>query len=121
MPMIRPRYITAIRSARPITSSSSLETTMTAVPMSRSLITRLWMNSIDPTSTPRVGCAAMKSFSGRDSSRATITFCWLPPDRVPTGVSAEEVRMSNCSIRSFADFAMASGLSDRPLPNGGWS
>ena len=35
-PMILPRYMTAIRSARPSTSSSSVETSTTAVPLSRS-------------------------------------------------------------------------------------
>jgi photosystem II stability/assembly factor-like uncharacterized protein len=53
---------------------------ITADPLSRSAITRLCTNSIDPTSSPRVGWLAMNSFSGRDSSRASTTFCWLPPD-----------------------------------------
>ena len=33
-----------------------------------------------PTSTPRVGWLAISTDSGRDSSRASTTFCWLPPD-----------------------------------------
>ena len=79
------------------------------------------MNSIEPTSTPRVGCEAMKSLSGRDISRATMTFCWLPPDSVPTGDSCDDVRTSNCAMRSRADSAIASGRSTHPLPNGGRS
>ena len=59
--MIRPRYITMIRSASAVTSSSSVETTMTGMPASRVSTMRLWMNSIEPTSTPRVGCAATRS------------------------------------------------------------
>ena len=55
-PMILPRYITAIRSARPSTSSSSVETSTTAVPRSRSATIRRCTNSIEPTSRPRVGC-----------------------------------------------------------------
>ena len=51
------------------------------MPASRSSMIRLWMYSMEPTSTPRVGCEAISTFSGRDSSRATTTFCWLPPDR----------------------------------------
>ena len=43
------------------------------------------MNSIEPTSTPRVGCAATNSRSSRLSSRASTTFCWLPPDSRPGG------------------------------------
>ena len=118
---ILPRYITAIRSASPTTSSSSLETTSTAVPTSRSWMIRLWMNSIEPTSTPRVGWAAMNSRSGRDISRATTTFCWLPPDRVLTAASGEEVRMSNWVTRSRADAAIALVSSRNALPYGGRS
>src|SRR5262249_52646180 len=117
--MIRPRYITAIRSDSAITSSSSLEISRTAVPMPRSCMIWLWMNSIDPTSTPRVGCEATNSFSGRDISRATMTFCWLPPDSELAGASADEVRMSNCVIRSLAPDPIAARSSANALPNGG--
>ena len=81
-PAMRPRYMTAIRSASPSTSSSSVDTSTTAVPLSRSATMRRCTNSIEPTSSPRVGWATMSSFSGRDSSRASTTFCWLPPDSV---------------------------------------
>src|SRR5699024_1666763 len=81
MPTICPRYITAIRSASAETSSSSVETMITGVPESRSETIRLCTNSIEPTSSPRVGWEAMRSFSGRDISRASTTFCWFPPDR----------------------------------------
>ena len=44
-----------------------------------------------PTSTPRVGCAAMSRIGSPLISRPTISFCWLPPDsaralRVDAGV-----------------------------------
>ena len=42
-----------------------------------------WMNSIAPRSTPRVGCAASRSRAARVSSRATTSFCWLPPESLP--------------------------------------
>ena len=58
----------------------------------------------------------MNSRSGRDISRATTTFCWLPPERVPTVASADEVRMSNCSTRSPADLAIAAGFRLNALP-----
>ena len=61
MPTILPRYITTMRSASATTSSSSVETTMTGMPASRVATIRLWTNSIEPTSTPRVGCAATSS------------------------------------------------------------
>ena len=85
VPTIRPSYMTAIRSDRAKISSSSVDTMTTAVPLSRSAMIRLWMNSIDPTSTPRVGWEAIRTFSGRENSRATTTFCWLPPESELTG------------------------------------
>ena len=89
----------------------------TAVPRSRSAMIRLWMNSIEPTSTPRVGCEAISTLSGRENSRATTTFCWLPPESDETGVSADSVRMSNSSIRASAFSSIASSLSARPREN----
>ena len=53
------------------------------------------MNSIDPTSSPRVGWATTRSFTSPVSSRAMMTFCWLPPDRVATGTSGLGARTSN--------------------------
>lgn len=47
----------------------------------------------------RVGWEAISTFSGRENSRATTTFCWLPPDNEETGDSADSVRMSNSAIR----------------------
>ena len=62
-PTIRPRYMTAIRSDSSRTSSSSAETSRTAVPASRFAIAWRWMNSMLPTSRPRVGWSRMSSFS----------------------------------------------------------
>ena len=55
MPTILPRYMTAIRSESSRTSSSSADTSRMAVPASRLAIACLWMNSMLPTSRPRVG------------------------------------------------------------------
>lgn len=97
--------MTMIRSASAVTSSSSVETTTTGTPSSRVSMMRLWMNSIDPTSTPRVGCAATRRRRSRLSSRARTTFCWLPPERRPAQVSIPGVRMSNSWTLSFANSA----------------
>ena len=70
-----PRYMTAMRSDNSRISSSSGETSSTAVPPSRFSTIRPWMYSIDPTSRPRVGCEATSSRIGRENSLATITFC----------------------------------------------
>src|SRR6266508_2702651 len=121
MSRIWPRYITAIRSASANTSSSSVATSSTAVPRSRSEITRAWMNSVEPTSTPRVGWLAISSFSGRDISRATITFCWLPPDRVPASVSPDMHRTSNSTIRCSPASRIAAGFKATPEAYGDWS
>ena len=86
MPTMRPRYMTMMRSASATTSSSSVETTTTGTPASRVSTMRLWMNSIEPTSTPRVGWAATNRRRSRLSSRASTTFCWLPPESRPTFV-----------------------------------
>ena len=60
----RPRYITPMRSLSSRTSSSSAETRSTAVPASRLATIWLWMNSIEPTSIPRVGWSAMSRVRG---------------------------------------------------------
>ena len=80
----RPRYMTPMRSDSSRTSSSSAETSSTAVPASRFAIDlRWWMNSTLPTSRPRVGWSRTSSLRSRPNSRATTTFCWLPPESVP--------------------------------------
>ena len=83
---------------------------MTATPWSRALTICECTNSIDPTSRPRVGWLASSSLFGRLSSRATTTFCWLPPDSVPAGVSTDCVRTSYSSTSRTAAFLTASGF-----------
>src|SRR5665213_780819 len=72
---MRPRNITRMRSARLMISSNSVDTMSTPTPLSRAAIRRSWMYSIEPTSTPRVGCEATISLMSRDSSRPTTSFC----------------------------------------------
>ena len=80
---ISPRYMTAIRSDSSRISSSSADTSRIAVPASRLAIAWRWMNSMLPTSRPRVGWSRTSRRRSRSNSRATTTFCWLPPDSVP--------------------------------------
>ena len=42
-------------------------------------------SSLDATSTPRVGVMATISTGSLARARATVTFCWLPPDSSRTG------------------------------------
>src|SRR5690606_37585310 len=60
MPTLLPRYMTMIRSASSTTSSSSVETISTGMPESRARTICSCTNSMEPTSSPRVGCDAMK-------------------------------------------------------------
>ena len=72
---IWPPNMTRMRSARSMTSSSSNDTSRTAQPASRCSTRRRWTYSIAPTSSPRVGWAAI-SRRGLDwISRASTTFC----------------------------------------------
>ena len=68
-----------------------------AQPALRFSMMRVWMNSMAPTSTPRVGWAMMSTGESKENSRATTTFCILPPDMEPTAVSMPAPRMSNLS------------------------
>ena len=76
-------------------------------------------NSIDPTSRPRVGWLASSSLTSRPTSRARMTFCWLPPDSVPTGASIDWVRMSNSLTRFSATARISPSLRASPDANGG--
>ena len=93
----------------------------TATPRSRCSTMRRCTNSMEPTSSPRVGWLASSNRTSRLISRARMTFCWLPPDSVPTGRSAEGVLTSYSSTRLFALALIASRLSATPDANGGRS
>ena len=83
----RPRSITSSVSDNPISSSRSAETSSTARPAARA--SRSWsqMAAWAPTSTPRVGWAAMSTIGSAIISRPTISFCWLPPDSARAATS----------------------------------
>src|SRR5829696_3272391 len=79
--------------------SSSSETpgsySPTIRPSSRSFTSRRWTNSIAPTSSPRVGCAATRIRGSRETSRTMTTFCWFPPERAAASVCGLPPRTSN--------------------------
>ena len=81
---MRPRYMTRMRSESEKISSISAEITNTARPASRISTRMRWIASIAPMSTP------LRRLFGDDhdarrrvSSRASWTFCWLPPESEP--------------------------------------
>jgi hypothetical protein len=66
---MRPAQSTMMRSERAKISSSSTETRSSALPASRWATMRLWMNSIAPMSTPRVGCPTSRLGIALDLAR----------------------------------------------------
>src|SRR5579859_7481337 len=117
-PMISPRCSTMIRSLSDRISSSSVEMYRMPAPRARCSSRRPSTNSVAPTSSPRVGCAARISTGARDSSRARTTFCWLPPESVRALTSGPATRMSNSLMRSSALSRMAAQRSSPSLTNG---
>mmetsp|Transcript_6590 Transcript_6590/g.27248 ORF Transcript_6590/g.27248 Transcript_6590/m.27248 type:complete len:448 (-) Transcript_6590:5333-6676(-) len=81
-PVMRPAFMTTTRSASARISSSSLLTSSTAQPASRRARSCLWMNSMAPMSTPRVGWPTSSTVGCSPISRARISFCWLPPENL---------------------------------------
>lgn len=76
----------------------------TAQPWSRFSTMRSWMNSVAPMSTPRVGWHTSSTGDPKENSRASTTFCMLPPLRDPAGSSTPEVRISKVRVSSCAYF-----------------
>ena len=95
-------------------SSSSSETSRTARPSSRSVTMRRWRYSIAPTSRPRVGCAAIRTFGSREISRATTTFCWLPPESPPA--ACERPAAADVELADQAGGAREEPLGEEPAP-----
>ena len=67
-----------------MTSLRSAETSSTAMPERESSTSFLRINSVAPTSMPRVGWSAMMSLGSLENSRATTTFWILPPESILT-------------------------------------
>src|SRR3954468_9503119 len=83
-PVRRPSCMTSTRSAMPRTSGSSLEIMSTATPSPASSLISRCTSALVPTSMPRVGSSTISSFGLVASHLPSTTFCWLPPDSVPT-------------------------------------
>src|SRR3954452_1156802 len=81
----RPSCMTSTRSAMPRTSGSSLEIISTARPWAASSDMSRWTSAFVPTSMPRVGSSMISTFGDVASHLPRTTFCWLPPERTPTG------------------------------------
>src|SRR3984957_16682326 len=106
-PVTRPPQSTMMRSESAKISSSSTETRSTALPASRCAPIRLWMNSIAPMSTPRVGCPTSRILGLRSISRASTIFCWLPPEKLAVLSNGARGRTSKDSIFSSASAMIA--------------
>ena len=83
-PVMRPSCMTSTRSAMPSTSGSSLEIISTATPWPASSLISRCTSALVPTSMPRVGSSTISTFGPVASHLPSTTFCWLPPDSVPT-------------------------------------
>ena len=84
-----------MRSERRKISSRSAEESSIAQPSFRLSMMAVCMNSMAPMSIPREGFEMTSTGVSCENSRATTTFCMLPPDMEPTGVCMPAPRMSN--------------------------
>ena len=73
---------------------------MTDRPWLASSATLRWMSALAPTSMPRVGSSRMISSGAVASQRASSTFCWLPPERLPTRALGSAGRTPSASMYS---------------------
>src|SRR5208337_3414922 len=106
-PVTRPAQSTMMRSDSAKISSSSTETRRSALPASRWATIRLCMNSIAPMSTPRVGWPTSMIFGLRSISRASTSFCWLPPEKLAVLSSGARGLTSKASIFRSASAMIA--------------
>ena len=68
-----------------------------ATPARASSPTSSWTSALAPTSMPRVGSSRISTDGFTSSHLASITFCWLPPDRLATGVASDDALMPSRS------------------------
>ena len=69
-------------------------------------------SSLDATSTPRVGVIATISDGSWARVRATVTFCWLPPDSSPTGWPGPDDTSASLRVSGAAAVTRRAGLSN---------
>src|SRR4051794_28430501 len=107
----RPSCMTSTRSAIPSTSGSSEEIIRTASPWPASSLISRCTSALVPTSMPRVGSSMISSLGSVASHLASTTFCWLPPDRKPTG----SPRSCSLICRRCAQSAATRRSAPRPM------
>ena len=78
---------------------------------------RLCTSTLAPMSMPRVGSSTISIFGRSASQRASTTFCWLPPERLPTTWSGLAMRMLS-SLAVLLDQRVLLAASSMNTPRG---
>ena len=103
-----------MRSERRRSSGSSLEMSRIAIPADVHWRISEWISDLEPMSTPRVGSSRRRTFGSVSSHFASTTFCWFPPESVPTACSSEASRMPSASTCRAAPARSRPGRSTPP-------
>ena len=93
-PIISPSKQTTMRSDISRISSKSALISKMPTPRARAPIICSWTKLVAPISRPLVGCAMTSSAGSFSSSRARMTFCWLPPESERTLCETDVQRTS---------------------------
>ena len=118
--MARPSRSSVTRDDTLNTSSSSAEMNTTDIPFSDSSPTSRCTSTLAPMSIPRVGSSSTITRGASARSRASSTFCWLPPDSTPARWSAEAGRMPSASIQLVASSRCLAWLIRWKMPRWAW-
>ena len=89
-----------------------------ASPRPASSLMSRWISALAPTSTPWVGSSRISSAGFAASQRASATFCWFPPERLPTRVSSEAVLIPSWRTNRAAIVALLAEV-EEPEPRDG--
>ena len=68
-------------------------------------ISAWWIAAAAPASTPQVGCETTSTPGFCSTSRPTMNFCRLPPDRLRAAASTPGVRTSNSRDHPLGEVA----------------
>ena len=112
---MRPARMTRMRSLMPMTSGSSLEIMMIAMPFCANSLIRRWISALAPTSMPRVGSSMMRMRGSVASHFDRPTFCWLPPESFPTIWPMPLARIWNFLTLSRGERVLRAAV-DEPAP-----
>ena len=119
IPTIVPPCITAIRSLMPRISGSSDEIIRMASPRPASSLMSRWISALAPTSTPCVGSSRMQQGRFAASQRASATFCWFPPERLPTRVSQRRRLDPELTDKTGGDLPLPAKVEEAEPRDGG--